>query len=249
MTLSEYARRISSKPEEILAPEYKVMQALRFTLDVRQPFRGLKGVLMELLNMVDGLPDSSMSEGLIQLANPGSSDVTAWKPPRDGKLTTKDIKDRVHAAYSAARTILDHHALMTDVYFLYTPGQILHAALRRADTQLADHYLSTKLALSLTQRPQILATVQSCADMLAAFSTSAVLTKDERSALEAKLEMCRDETTKDMVGNHLARKVGAATDDGEKISRKKAEREKFEQEGHDLFGPPLQANGAKKERG
>ena len=54
MTLSEYARRISTDPEQVLAPEYKVMQALRFTLDVRQPFRGLKGVLMEMLNMVEG---------------------------------------------------------------------------------------------------------------------------------------------------------------------------------------------------
>jgi cyclin H len=52
MSLSEYARRIKTDPKHVLAPEYKIIQALRFTLDVRQPFRALKGCLMDLLNLV-----------------------------------------------------------------------------------------------------------------------------------------------------------------------------------------------------
>ena len=55
VTLSEYARRISTDLEQVLGLEYKVMQALRFILDVRQPCGGLKGVPMEMLNLAADL--------------------------------------------------------------------------------------------------------------------------------------------------------------------------------------------------
>ena len=55
MSLSEFCRKIMAEKETVLAAEFKVIQALRFTLDIRQPWRGLKGVLMELLNLANGL--------------------------------------------------------------------------------------------------------------------------------------------------------------------------------------------------
>lgn len=239
MTLSEYARRISSKPEEILAPEYKLMQALRFTLDVRQPFRGLKGVLMELLNMVEGLPNSTMQDDMLSLKGPRDGSSSTWAVPHDGPFDAKLVQDRVQAAYAAARLILDYQALMTDAYFLYTPAQILHASLYLADPELTDFYISTKLSTEDPARPRIMAAIQSCADLLAAFTKASVLTKDERAALETKLEECRDNSTRNLVENHLAKKSGEGLDDADKAKRKQAARERSEKEGHDLFGPAL----------
>lgn len=58
--LRDYAARLSSNPkrpvtaEDVLAPEFLLTQALRFTFDVRHPHRGLKGAYMELLSLADG---------------------------------------------------------------------------------------------------------------------------------------------------------------------------------------------------
>lgn len=257
ITVSDYARRISSDPEQVLAPEYKVMQALRFTLDVRQPFRGLKGVLMEMLNMADGMvgtPNSVDSQDgkdlqseMMELSTPPSGRKTQWTPPSSGNMDQKHLNDRVQAAYSAARLLLDAPALLTDVYFLYTPSQILLAAMHVADEPLTSLYLSTKLPMSSPTRPKILATIDACADMLSSFDQSKVLTKDERAELEQKLERCRDPSTKDLIKAFAAMKQDGGEDgkmDENVAKRRKLEREKNEKD--DLFGPSLSkaTNGA-----
>lgn len=255
MTLSEYARRISTDPEMVLAPEYKVMQALRFTLDVRQPWRGLKGVLMELLNMAEGMvgnvagvdPDNftNIREMMSDLEPPAAGNRTLWTTPKDGKVGLKQVQDRVQAAYSAARNLLDAPALLTDVYFLYTPSQILLAAMQLADGPLTSFYLSTKLPMSSPTRPKILATISSCADMLASFDQSQVLTKDERAELEAKLEKCRDPATRDLVKAFASMRQDGGDEEkaGEKAKRRKIEREKSQRDGDELFGPSLTGKG------
>ncbi|KAK3053966.1 hypothetical protein LTR09_005246 [Extremus antarcticus] len=253
MGLAEFARRISTEGEQVLAGEYKVMQALRFTLEVRQPFRGLKGVLMEMLNgaegrvgVIDGLEDGrGVAETMRSLPGPGDGDRTKWTPPADGSVGMRHVQDRIQSAYSAARILLETPASLTDVYFLYTPSQLLLAALQLADSPLTSFYLSTKLAIESPARPKILATISSCADMLASFDQSQVLTKDERAELEAKLEKCRDPGTKDLVESFAAMRQDGSGEDGledEKAKKRKGAREKHEREGEDLFGPSLGAN-------
>lgn len=252
MTLSEYARRISTDPEQVLAPEYKVMQALRFTLDVKQPFRGLKGVLMEMLNLAAGKvgavpevgqPDlDALESEMLELPVPPAESRTQWTAPPSGKMDKKHLDDRIQAAYSAARNLLDAPALLSDVYFLYTPSQILLAAMQLADEPLTSFYLSTKLPISSPVRPRILATIQACADILASHEASKILTKDERAALEKKLEGCRDPATKDLVKAFAAMRQDGGEDgkmDGDVAERRKMKREKNEKEGDDLFGPSL----------
>lgn len=258
ITVSDYARRISSDPEQVLAPEYKVMQALRFTLDVRQPYRGLKGVLMEMLNMAEGMvgvPGGQDSQGgkelqtaMMELPTPPAESKTSWKPPSSGQMNEKQLNDRIQASYTAARLLLDAPALLTDAYFLFTPSQILLAAMHVADEPLMSFYLSTKLPISLPTRPKILATIETCAEVLRSFDQSKVLTKDERTELELKLERCRDPGTKDLVKAFAAMKQDG--DEGGKMDenvakRRKLERENNEKEGDDLFGPNLSkaANG------
>lgn len=257
MPLSEYARRISTDPEQVLAPEYKVMQALRFTLDIKQPFRGLKGVLMELVNMADGLvgPVQGAEEqdgdvlqmAMLELSAAANENRTQWTPPVTGRMDNKHLHDRIQAAYSAARSMLDAPALMTDVYFLYTPSQILLAAMLLADAPLTTFYLSTKLPLGFDTRPKILATIRTCAETLSSFDQSQVLTKDGRAELEKKLERCRDPSTRDLVKAFAAMRQDGGEDGNmdEVAKKRKAEREKSQKVGDDLFGPSIsKANGS-----
>ncbi|KAK3660567.1 hypothetical protein LTR22_008008 [Elasticomyces elasticus] len=255
MKLSEYGRRISTPVEEIMAPEYKIMQALRFTLDVRQPYRGLKGVLMELLNLAGGkvgevegvVTDGAeaLQEEMMSLEAPPNEAPTKWRMPAHGNVETKHITDRVNAAYASARTILDGPALLTDAYFLYTPSQLLLAALQIADPPLTSFYLRTKLPLHSDLRPKILATISACAELLGSYSPTQILSKDARAALEMKLEGCRDPSTRDLVGAHAVAKRGGGDDSEaeEKARRKKVAREKLARDGEDLFGPSLGGKG------
>ncbi|PNS15496.1 hypothetical protein CAC42_755 [Sphaceloma murrayae] len=253
MTLSEFARRIKSNQEDILAPEYKIIQSLRFTLDVRQPFRGLRGALMELLNIVEGhaplLPTSSLSATDLQTAfstlpHPSSSPSTPpsyrtpWSPP-------SPLPDRAHAAYSTARQTLDAPTLLSDAYFLFTPPQLYLAALFLADTPLADFYLSTKLppsdpdsASATLLLDQVKAAIGDCAAMLLDHERNPVMTKEERAELEKRLDMCRDPDTMDLVGMSKAVKGGTGEEQEAKAARRKEERERAEREG-DVFGGNL----------
>ena len=252
MLLAEYSRRISTDPEQVLAPEYKVMQALRFTLDVKQPFRGLKGVLMEILNLADGLvgpvPGTEEQDGkvlqtaMMELSAPPKENKTPWMPPASGQMNAKHLDNRIQAAYVAAKTLLDAPALLTDVYLLYTPSQILMAAMLLADEPLTSFFLSTKLALDSSARPKILATIRACAETLASFNQSNVLTKNERAELEKKLDRCRDPSTRDLVKAFAAMRQDGGEDgkmDEAVTQKRKAEREKNQKEGDDLFGPSL----------
>ncbi|KJX93481.1 cyclin ccl1 like protein [Zymoseptoria brevis] len=232
ITLSKFCSMISADSEAVLAPEYKVMQALRFTLDVRQPFRGLKGVLMELINLADEEKD-----GLADLKAPEGG-ATSWTAPPGGKMEKKHMNDRVQAAYAAARNMLDAPASLTDAYFLYTPSQILLASLLLADEPLYEFYLGTKLTLDSPTRPKIIGTIQDCAQLMSSYDPKASMTKEERAELEKKLEACRDPSTKDMVKNHAAMKLNADDDDSD-AKRKKAEKQQKTRAADDVFGPSL----------
>lgn len=241
MKVAEFGRRIATEPAVIQAPEYKIMQALRFTLDVKQPHRSAKGVQMELLNLAAGQDGGEDARNnLLALEIPPSGARSRWKPPSSGTMEQKHLDDRIEAAYYASRDILDAPALLTDVYFLYTPSQLMFAAMSIADPPLTHYYLTIKLPLTLDSRPKILATIKGCADVLASFAETQIMSKEERAALEVKLEHCRDPSTRDMVKSHSSWKQGAEGQDEEKAKRRKLERELSVREGEDLFGPSLQ---------
>ena len=247
MTLAEFTRKINSTGDQVLAPEYKVIQALRFTLDVRQPFRGLKGILMELLNLASGTAAvishvgktaTALQEELASLPPPPSTAQSTWTPQQ----TTNTPTDRAHTAYTFARTILDAPALLTDVYFLYTPPQIAFAALRLSDPVLSDFYLRTKLPASSPMTARILSTISDCAAMLASYDKSTIMSKEERERLEKKLDGCRDPSTKDMVSVAAKAKRADAEEgklDAGVAKRRKLQREASMREGEELFGPSL----------
>lgn len=188
--------------------------------------------MMELDNLVEGQPDPRLKAELEAVEPPGQDARTSWR-------AGSSVRERVQLAYTAARGMLDSPALLTDAYFLFTPSQIVFASLQIADPPLADWYLKTKVPASSPILPKLLLTLRACAEMLGGFSTDSILTKDERAALEARLDRCRDPSTIDMVKAHAAKQRGEGADDEAKAAKKKLQREKSMQENADPFGPSL----------
>lgn len=148
MSLRQFADGIpgNTTTEDVLAPEFLLMQGLRFTFDIRHPFRGLEGGAMELTaiaqgngqpapHMVHQTPED-LRQGLMSIAPP--------------PVPSSSITDRIGRAHGTTREMLKSAAQMTDVYFLYTPSQIWLSAFLLADRPLTEFYLDTKLGGPLT---------------------------------------------------------------------------------------------------
>ncbi|KAJ5223509.1 hypothetical protein N7468_008051 [Penicillium chermesinum] len=150
MSLRQFAEGIPGKKpttqEEVIGPEFLLMQGLRFTFDVRHPFRGLEGGIMELQAIAEGQgqPGPHLTH---QTPQQLQQKLLAISP---GPVRASSISDRIGRAHGTTREILKTAAQMTDAYFLYTPSQIWLSALLLADRPLAEFYLDTKLGGPLT---------------------------------------------------------------------------------------------------
>ncbi|EMD92064.1 hypothetical protein COCC4DRAFT_74121 [Bipolaris maydis ATCC 48331] len=241
--------------EDVLAPEYIIMQGLRYNLDVRHPFRALKAGHMELLEMVHGKyqgPVQDMAPKEVQnkiLSLPAKTGGTAIKMPE------KKVEERIHAAYGTATNTLRTIAVLTDAYFLYTPSQIWLSAHLLADEPLTLFYLSTKLPQSHPHYAKLLSTLRSCASLISSHRlyVNATLPAAERDAREAKhkaevkalvqkLKNCRDPDKVDLVKLNQAQKRDAVQGDAleeSKAKRRKLAREGYEKESDAFWGPEL----------
>lgn len=232
-------------PEDILAPEFLLTQGLRFTFDIRHPFRGLEGGIMELLALAEGngptiTPDQSRSpkelkEELLQIKH------------LDAKVQN-DIKQRIGLAHQGAKDVLKAAALMTDAYFLYTPSQIWLAALFMSDEPIAQFYLGirvpldshTKNGASADLRNRLLATIKDCVTLLRSYVPGSQQEMKDLKRIGKKLYQCQNPEKMDLVELNKAQKREGATDsDAEKTSKKrKLERAQLEKDG-DVFGREL----------
>ena len=143
--LKAFAGKVpKTTPEDVIAPEFVITQGLRFTFDVRHPFRALEGGFMELVAIADdkaralGLDDEAFRDLPRRTSAQGSSESAKAPPPRD-------LHGRIRAAHAAAKGILKTSAQLSDAYFMYTPSQIWLAALYMVDEPLARAYLDCKL--------------------------------------------------------------------------------------------------------
>ena len=216
--------------DDIKAPEFLLMQGLRFTLDVRHPMRGLEGGIMEIRAIAEGLTTSASFINLMR-----------QHPARE----TKGQK-RIDAAEHGARELLKGAAQMTDAYFLYTPSQIWLAALMMVDEPLALYYLDSKVKLigsSLeAMRSRIIDTIKSCTDLLSSYRSEDEdpTEKKDMRRIGKKLHLCQNPEKVDLVEINKAQKR-ESTDgsDAEKtLKKRKLEREKLQQDG-DVFGGEL----------
>lgn len=241
--------------EQILAPEYLIVQALRFNFEVKHPFRGLKGGHLELMEIARGSYEgpNCIDEGMT------SADLQLRMLQLPSKSTTKatmqDLEKRITEAYGFASHILKNAALLTDAYFLYTPSQIWLSAHLLASESLTLFYLSVKLPSSSPIYAKLLATLRACAALLSSHSSfqATTLSKADIEARDAKhkaevkrviekLKSCRDPDKVDLVKLNQAQKRDAVAEGGleeNKAKRRKLDRETYEKASDDFWGPEL----------
>ena len=227
ISLSSFVDKIPGTEEkDVRAPEFLLMQGLRFTLDVRHPMRGLEGGVCEILQLLD---------------------------ERKLRLDGPDPKNRVGKANERASRLLTSAAQMTDAYFLFTPSQIWLGALIAADADLVSEYLSLKMdhlgSAGGDFRAKLDLRIRSCADMLSAYKSEEDADEAEQKEMKKemkrigrKLHLCQNPEKTDIVAvtkqKAAEKREGSESDKERVLKKRKLERERLEQDG-DVFGPSL----------
>jgi len=217
--LTKFADAIgNTKAEDVLASEFLLTQGLRFTFDVRHPFRALEGAVMELQALARGdIPIFGNENGQI-----------------------RNMENRVKDAHGKAREYLKTSALLTDVYFHFTPSQIMMAALMIADGELMEWYIQLKIPSEAgDMQNKVLNTVERCAAMLREVSPTTESSAEERKecqTLAKKLKKCRNPEKMDLVSLQKAKREGEVGDEEKIVKKRKLEATKA---ADDPFGPEI----------
>lgn len=227
--LSNFVEKIPDTEEkDVRAPEFLLMQGLRFTLDVRHPMRGLEGGVGEILKLLE--------ENILELEDP-------------------DPNVRVGRAADRASQLLRVAAQMTDAYFLYSPSQIWLAALLVADLDLANKYLSSKMdhlgPAAAGLRAKLEHTIKACAEMLSSYKSEDEAEEAERKEMKKemkrigkKLHLCQNPEKVDIIAvtkqKAAEKREGSESNMERVLKKRKLERERLERDG-DVFGPSIQA--------
>ena len=249
ISLNKFAEKLpKTKAEDVVAPEFLLTQGLRFTFDVRHPHRGLEGGFMELVALAKG--NGHPTPGNVALSSSSLEEMIELAPAERGGKKTKfseDVVARIQTAHGKAKDTLKSSALLTDVYFLYTPSQIWLSSLMLVDEPLARFYLDTKFPTLSPLKTKLLVTLEACAAELKGSPSAepGEVEMKELLKIDKKLYKCRNPEKIDLVQiNKAQKREGEEHGLDEKVVKKrKLEREKSEKEAEDVFGPPLQMNG------
>ncbi|EXJ62381.1 hypothetical protein A1O7_02815 [Cladophialophora yegresii CBS 114405] len=246
LPLSRFVAELHNISEDdVKAPEFLLLQGLRFTLDVRHPMKGLQGGHVEMNVLAE--------EGKLG---------AAIEPGRASER-------RIGMAADQAKKLLATAAQLTDAYFLFTPSQIWLGAIMVADRDLCEAYLNYKFEgiVDAVERQagragghtsdvdiaalqaKLLATINSCAELLQSYTPpeeESATQRKEMRRIGKKLNVCQNPEKTDIVAVARAKaaekREGSATgsgSDAEKVAKKRRlERERAEREG-DVFGPAL----------
>ena len=161
-----------------------------------------------------------------------------------------DLVRRAKDAHGKAREYLKTSALLTDVYFHYTPSQIMMASLFIADFELTTWYMGVKFpgdegSAAEALRDKVMMTLEDCANMLKSVSPSGSVGEAELKELKAynkKLAKCRNPEKVDLVGmNERVKRdnMEGGNLDENVAKKRRLEREASEKEGQELFGPEI----------
>jgi cyclin H len=207
--------------DDVKAPEFLLLQGLRFTLEVRHPMRALQGGVADMLRLL-----------------------------RSGDLSSSSEKD-IGKAADKVKLLLKRDAQMTDVYFLYTPSQIWLGALYAINPDLTRHYLDAKyheLSDNLSDEisEKITQTISSCAKILLDYRSPEddKVQRKEMNRIGKKLIACQNPEKLDIVA--VAKAKAAEKREGEsgseaelkKLKKRKLERERMKRD-EDVFGGDL----------
>lgn len=228
ISLSKFVAELNNVSEDdVKAPEFLLLQGLRFTLDVRHPMKGLAGGHVEMNAMADESRLGSV------MKSTGSA-------------------KRIGAAADQAKRLLATAAQMTDAYFLYTPSQIWLAAMMVADRDLVQTYLNRKLSelppndTTMKLKQKLLSTISACASLLEAYRSPEddATQRKEMRRIGKKLTICQNPEKMDIVAvakAKAAEKRGGEGSDAEKaLKKRKLEKDRLERDG-DVFGPDLKS--------
>ena len=237
ISLHKFVAQLDNASEEdIKAPEFLLMQGLRFTLDVRHPMKGLDGGVgdMQALSRDHKMP---FTQNYVK-----------------GKTEAADER-RIGKAADTAKHLLRTAAQMTDAYFLYTPAQIWLGAMGAADSFLVAAYLDAKFpGLGPgDMKPKMSDSIRACSDLLKSYKSPAddAASAKEMKRIGKKLKICQNPEKLDIVavakakaaekregGGNDSDATGAAAE--KVLKKRKLERERLEKDG-DVFGPDLKS--------
>ncbi|GAM34938.1 hypothetical protein TCE0_015r02851 [Talaromyces pinophilus] len=268
LSLNEFAKAVPKidKPADVIAPEYTLTQSLRYTFDVRHPFRGLEGGIMELQAIAqgEGQPGPFITGQTSESMKQAINNIEPLPGFDKGSPSS-----RISAAHGKARDLLKTAAQMTDAYFHYTPSQIWLAALMVADKPLAQFYLDTKIGPGVitvpadSQNPldmirtKLMTTLSDCASLLESYTPSAsnpetigtlraIAKKVYQCQMIEKLDPAAPGSGQKRSTGSLPGAEGASESELERAAKKRRlERERRDQESKDIFGGELVAQRKK----
>jgi cyclin H len=259
-SLTKFASKLpNTTPESVKAPEFTLVQGLRFSFDVRHPHRGLEGGFMELQAMMHGRyvprPNSPLSPQSIaesMLTIPSADLSNPWEP------STAGLGKRLKAAHQRASHLLKTSALLSDAYYLFTPAQIWLAAFLAADEPLARFYLDTILSGAAVKAPDslnepanddrpsnplnaMLPNLEACKQLLVSKAAGKPNEEELRELrkIDRKLMKCQNPTKADLSslkGPQAEKKRDSEEGTGEEDGRSKKKRKV---EDDDVFGPSI----------
>ena len=238
ISLSRFVAELNNISEDdVKAPEFLLMQGLRFTLDVQHPMKGLQGGHVEMNVLAEeGKLGSALSKA-------------------------SGSEKRIGIAADKAKHLLATAAQMTDAYFLFTPSQIWLGAMMIADRDLVEAYLNHKIdALAetfegaqteiATFQTKLLTTISSCATLLQTYTPAEEESQAQRKEMRRigkKLNVCQNPEKMDIVAVARTKKAekregsqaGSGSEADNKMAKKRRlERERAQKDG-DVFGGEL----------
>lgn len=260
-SLKNFASKVpKTTPEDIAAAEVLVAQALRFCFDVRHPFRGLEGGIMELLALAEGkgggsCPGEAHEAKRLQHEMLCLPPRQAWTPtsslspppqlPATNASTPDKLRSRIQKTHSLCSSLLKVAPLLTDAYFHFSPSQIFLSCLLLVDSPLLHFFLSVKLPspTHLPLKTKLLATLERLAVVLHAYMEAPTESQmEELKAIDRKLYKCRNPERVDLVGLDRQKKThgdgGEGGGDERQKKKRRLERERSEKDG-EVFGGAL----------
>ena len=154
INIDSFAAKLpKTSPEDVIRPELLLNEGMRFSFDVRHPYRALEGGTMEMNEIARGgyAPPQGSRNSSTEVRR---RMLELGKVEKGGEVEReKRVLERIKTAHNNARVLLDGPGVLSDAYFLYTPSQIFLAALIAVDEELGLFYLH--VLLSGTQGPGV----------------------------------------------------------------------------------------------
>ncbi|KXX76243.1 Cyclin CCL1 [Madurella mycetomatis] len=223
-SISDFGKTFGKEhPEEILAGEFLLCQGLRFALEVRNPFRALRGAVMELSLLGD------IETARIAAAERRAREILRFSPLITDAYFHYTPSQIMLAALSLADRGLAERLIQETFHYVAPPANN-----SGADTPMSGSGIDAPKKGSAAARngggeqdratligphirDKVLGTVEACRDMLSKelperreHWTNKTVYKAQLQPLRKKLNKCRDPERSNLVGLQRARRQQAA---------------------------------------